>query len=358
MDESITKIIEAGTLAPSGDNCQPWRFDFIKPNILKIHLLPEADKSLYNFKNRGSYIAHGAFIENMKIIAPSFGYELEVELFPEEENELCTAQIRFVKNDTVVQNKMLESALFERTTNRKPYKTTELSDEITSQIQNSIASFNSISLKFVVDRKKIKAVAKHISLNEQLMLENKYIHDTLFNLVRWTETEEKKYKNGLYLKTLELSIPQQKAFSVFRRWSILKFLNVVLRVSKLLPKASAKNYRSSGSICAFTINALTPKEYIIAGMAIERAWITAVSLGYAMQPITAIPYLAQRIIDNDASKLSAYEQEKILKSNNGIRSLFELSDSQSIAMILRIGKAEPSSARSCRIPLCEKITIK
>ena len=41
-DELINQILEAGRLAPSGTNRQPWRFQVIKEGELKKHLLEEA----------------------------------------------------------------------------------------------------------------------------------------------------------------------------------------------------------------------------------------------------------------------------------------------------------------------------
>jgi nitroreductase len=41
-DELIAQILEAGRLAPSGTNRQPWRFQVIKPGELKDRLVEEA----------------------------------------------------------------------------------------------------------------------------------------------------------------------------------------------------------------------------------------------------------------------------------------------------------------------------
>jgi len=47
MKEVIKKIIEAGIMAPSGENCQPWRFE-VRGNKISIFNIPERDTSLYN----------------------------------------------------------------------------------------------------------------------------------------------------------------------------------------------------------------------------------------------------------------------------------------------------------------------
>ncbi len=69
----MQKILEAGVRAPSGENCQPWRF-VVAGDTLSIFNIPERDLSPYNFNQLGSMVAHGALIENIVIAATAFGY--------------------------------------------------------------------------------------------------------------------------------------------------------------------------------------------------------------------------------------------------------------------------------------------
>ena len=82
IDTTIIKeIIRDGSLAPSGENCQPWRF-FVKKNEIEIFNVSEADQSLYNSKQKGTYVSHGALIENIVISASKHGYDTDVQIFP------------------------------------------------------------------------------------------------------------------------------------------------------------------------------------------------------------------------------------------------------------------------------------
>ena len=62
----IKKILEAAVHAPSGENCQPWRFE-IRGDEIGVFNLPKKDQSLYNEGQMASYVAHGALIENILI---------------------------------------------------------------------------------------------------------------------------------------------------------------------------------------------------------------------------------------------------------------------------------------------------
>ena len=81
MNERIRKILEAAIQAPSGDNCQPWRFA-VSSNRIDLYDDPAADTSYYNFQQRASLVAHGALLENIALVAPTVGFKVVFNLFP------------------------------------------------------------------------------------------------------------------------------------------------------------------------------------------------------------------------------------------------------------------------------------
>jgi hypothetical protein len=74
------EIIADGVKAPSGENSQPWRF-IVEGNVLYTCNIDERDKTPYNFSQHGSYIAHGALIENIAISASHYGLSSPGEIF-------------------------------------------------------------------------------------------------------------------------------------------------------------------------------------------------------------------------------------------------------------------------------------
>ena len=61
--DQIEQIIRELVNAPSGDNSQPWRFEMGDSEVRLFNLVGR-DATLFNFKNRGDFLAHGALIEN------------------------------------------------------------------------------------------------------------------------------------------------------------------------------------------------------------------------------------------------------------------------------------------------------
>ena len=120
------KIIDAANHAPSGDNCQPWRF-VVKDKEIYIYLLPERDTSLYSWGDRASIIANGAAIENAIIAANHLEFEADLTIFPNSAEPLLTAKIHLSPSEKKP-NDLYES-IFKRCTNRKPYSEFNLTDE-------------------------------------------------------------------------------------------------------------------------------------------------------------------------------------------------------------------------------------
>ena len=100
LQYNIKKIIEVAVNAPSGSNSQPWRFK-VREGVIEIIAEPEKDHPILNFRNRGTWIAHGALIENIVILASAFGYKAGVSIFPNKNEKNITARISLIANHVV-----------------------------------------------------------------------------------------------------------------------------------------------------------------------------------------------------------------------------------------------------------------
>src|SRR3989344_5468624 len=93
MQKVLEEILNIAVNAPSGHNSQPWRFS-IKEGVLLVSNIPNKDKTLFNYKQRGSFIAHGAVIENIAILASTKGLQANITILPEGENSDVMAEIQ------------------------------------------------------------------------------------------------------------------------------------------------------------------------------------------------------------------------------------------------------------------------
>jgi hypothetical protein len=342
--ELLSEMLARAVYAPSGDNSQPWRFRLGEGTITLLNT-PDADGTQYNYNQRGSYFAHGALIENLSILAGEKGYALDITLFPPEKD--VTAIIAFKSKESAADP--LANEIERRSTNRKPYKRIPLDAAGRDRMLGAVKKESGVQLRFLEERGAVDSLATTVSVNEQLLMENRTLHDFLFGIIRWSKEEEKKTP-GLYLKTMELPPPVQILFRfVLKHWSAVELLNHI-GLSKFIPKQSAPVYAASSAFGAIILSGNSNADFAAAGRAFERVWLTANIEHMSIQPVTAIPYLAQRVKEGAASAFTKEHQELIRKKYATIASAFHLEGSEHIAMLFRIGYGDRPTATSSKLP--------
>lgn len=339
------KIIEAGVQAPSGENSQPWRFK-ISGNEINLENASEADQSLYNFRQRGSLVSHGAAIENMTIAARFLGYEQKITIFPEPTNHKLVAKISLTKSSE--KNEPLYPYIKKRATNRKVYTKEKLSEATKKALLKTNFDISGARVLIAEEQEEVEALAEAASANEKVMLQNEPIHDFFFSHVRWTKIEDDKYKNGFYLKTLELAPPQVAVFRILRNWRMQKFLNHV-GILKFIAKENAKVYAQAGAFVAITTDTFDDVAFVDAGRITLRLWLELCRAGWSVQPLTGALFLKQSA-DADPRKFSNKERKTLDDAVQNIRRTFGVTR-DNVIMMFRVGKSDPPTARSSRFSL-------
>jgi hypothetical protein len=343
IKEDIKNIIYESIWAPSGDNAQPWRFE-VENNAIKVFVVPERDTSLYNFNQNASLVAIGALIENIKISSMTYGYRTSINLFPKEDNFNLIATILLEKSEAI--NHPLYPYIKERVTNRKPYKTGPILKEHIDEILKLEKKYSDIFIVLNDNRNDIEKLTQLTSLNEKIVLENKNLHDFLFNHITWSEKADLE-KKGFFIKTLELKGPQLFAFKLFRFWWVLNLFNKI-GVSNLVAKDNAKIYKQSGAFIAIISNDNSKISFLKSGMLTQEFWLLCTKFNISVQPLTGIPFLYHRIIKEEKESLSKNHIALIKDAYIKIKNIFNIKD-QEIIMMFRIGYASKPSARCKRL---------
>lgn len=346
---SIKTILESAMRAPSGDNCQPWRF-VIKNNSINILNLPERDTSLYNFRQRASLVAHGALLENITITSHALGYDAEIKPFPDKINPNLVATVELKKSD--IRDEPLHLYISRRSTNRKQYRPAPLTAEQRIGLLNMSRGLSSGEVRLLEGPREKALLAKAIGINDKLVFENRNLHSFLFEHIRWTEEEALKTRDGLDIKTLELSPPQTIGFRLLKNWSLLQKLNK-LGLSGVIAKQAEKLCLSSSAIGIVIVSGNTDEDFLTGGRLVQRVWLEATRTGLAFQPMTGITFLVQRVMAGDKKELSTANVKLIMDAYEPIRTAFGL-EKETIVLLFRIGHSDPPSSRSLRLPI-EKV---
>lgn len=343
ISPKLERILEAGNAAPSGENCQPWRFR-VSGATIDVLLLPERDQSAYSWGQRASYLAVGAALENIAIAASVEGYRVDVVYFPDVNNQMLVARVSLIVDANAVSDP-LSRYIKERITNRKPYARTPLTNA------QRIALLNAGASALVESPEFLKTLGRVGSTNEEVMLGNRALHDFFFSHVNWTSEEDSKKKIGFYIKTLELPPPAVPMFKIFQHWSVMRIL-AALGFASIVAKQNAAVNASCAAMGAFLIERTEPIDFVRVGRAIERTWLTATSLGLAFQPITGVLFFKLKIQNGEAPIFSKRERAKILSAYQRAADLFT-ANKRHVAFMFRIGKGELPSAHAVRFPLGE-----
>ncbi|MEK7138509.1 MAG: nitroreductase family protein [Patescibacteria group bacterium] len=346
MDPVIKQIIDAAIWAPSGDNSQPWRFQIIGDK-LQIFNIPNRDNPILNFQQSGSYIAHGALIENLDLLTKARGYDSTIILFPDKTNPDLIAEITLARNESDQASDNLEQYINKRHTNRKPYQTGPL-DNIAVEALKRVMGQEYGQLVVVTEREKINQLAPLLSQVERIALENKDLHRSFFRSIFWDKVKNQRGEPGLFIKTLELPPPARLLFKLLKFWSATCFANF-FGFSRLASKGNAKLYAQSGAYIAIIPKQDDPVGFVNAGRLMQRTWLTATSLGLSVQPVTGILFMARRFLSGDTGNFTQKHIDLALSAYRKITLTIDVSNKNPIAMLLRVGYGKVATARSARM---------
>ncbi len=339
--DAIIKIIEYGTHAPSGDNSQPWRFE-VTGSTIRIFNIPGKDNPILNVRNRGSFVAHGAAVQNMVIAAAELGFKSSLEIFPAGNPHLVAS---LTLREQAAQHESLFNFITERVTNRKPYKKEPLTEEEKRELRDAARGFSGGELTILEKRSELLKMARALSVTEKVALLTPELHELFFGGMLWDEEENRRGESGLYIKTIEVPPPVQFLFRLIKRWPVMRLFNAV-GFPKIAARVNAALYASSAALGAFIVND-TDEDFFHAGGALQRVWLTATKLGLAVQPVTGVLFLHQRVRSPEGHPFSRKNEEAIEEAYGIIENAFS-SQGKIIAMLFRVGKNGEPSARSYR----------
>jgi nitroreductase len=340
MKNDIDRILNLAVKAPSGDNSQPWRFE-VTENVIYVFNNPAKDLSLYNHKQIANLVALGTLIENITVASCSLGYTNEVTLFPDKDDLNLIGKIALEKN--LIPDSKISEVLSRRSSNRRPYDGRKIPEKILSKLRS--VSKEEGQIQFFDDKIKINELAKILSLNEKILLENRNLHSTLFSHVTWNKKDDDK-NHGFYIDTFEFNPIQKFLFKLLSNWQLSVFFSF-FGISNLISFENQKIYRTSSAFGLIVMPTGDNKDYIKTGIILEKLWLLATELGLSIQPTTGVNFLMKRIMDGNFNDMHRGHIELIKTSYQKLLTVCNIKNGI-ITFVFRIGHAEPPSGRTTR----------
>ncbi len=342
--EIMNYLVTAGSRAPSGDNCQPWRFEYDK-HQLEIFLDPLADDSFFNVNQTASHIACGAAVENILIAASRFKLSAQIEYFPAGDRPELVAKMSFASDNT--REDPLQRFIWERHTNRTKFNKKPIGEDKLAEIRKSTAPFDKAELVLVTDRQDINKIADIIYEADKIRSERRDLHEHLIKMIRFTNRDALDKRDGFPIKNLETGPGGELFLNICRPWAFMHLMNKI-GMGKMISSLARTGIKQSSALGLLKIRGKSCKDLIIGGQALEKVWLTCTRLGISFQPMTAITLFRQRCKLGMENDFSLNHQQLLGKIEPVYEQLFHTKNDETEIMLFRLGFGKTISCRTLR----------
>jgi len=352
--EAVRWLVAHGTLAPSAHNAQPWRFHFHRgAKLLECEHDPSHDLPTLDFEHGATWVAFGAFLESLELAAAAIGFEPKVETFPDSSRPRLVCRVRFVPRE--VEQPALLPWLAQRVTNRKRGRRVPLDGDRAGRLA-SAASAHGARLELRSAPAELDEIGALMGACDRWISFNRAIHEETMSGLRWTRAEVESQRDGIDLATLELSPTDRAGMQLLSNWPTMRTLGE-LGGGRVLEDAARKQVAAASAVGLITVPGLARESYLTGGRALERVWLTAAVCGFALQPMTSLPYLFARLERGGGEGLSEAERRGLSALLPRYRRLFATPAGHAEALLFRIGVADPPTARSLRRHLDDVLKV-
>lgn len=340
--DPLLAICHAASLAPSGGNVQPWRFELSADSL--AFELDRSKTSGMDVRFRGSYMALGAAVFNARVAAASVGRLGPVRHFPDGPSSDVVASLTF---GTGADDELasLYTAMLARCANRRRGTPAPLDLSLASQLGREVASEGG-RLHLLTDRARLDECAEILAQCERIRFLTPGLHQEMMSELRWPGQDA---TTGIDVRTLELAPSDLAALDVIRRSDVVGLLEK-WDAGDALGDGSRKAVRSSSALAVVTVEASTPTSYVRGGAAVERLWITAQRAGLGVQPVSPVFVFAVQHADFEVLGGERWGSA-LFDLSLRFRTAIGVDPATALVLVLRLSHVPPPSVRSTRLPL-------
>lgn len=346
----VREIVRWASLAPSGGNCQPWRFRFdAGAGALECWHDRARSESMLDFDDRASWLALGAALENARLACVRMGLGAEVARAPGPPG--LAWRMRLGAHDTprAAQDDALTRAVEGRSTNRRLGVRLPLPSGAAQSLAQVAADAGG-ELVLRTDPETIAEIGALVARSEKLRMLHPRLHREMVHELRWTSEEAARTGDGIDVSTLELGAADAAGLRLLRSSAVVRTLRAVGGGEGL--KKPVRRAAEGASAFGLVRAAGDPRAhatYLRGGEASERVWLMAEASGVAVQPMTAILFLLMRA-EEGGDGLDADERAELASLREGLDAIFGPRRGADI-MLLRFAVVASPTVRALRRPL-------
>lgn len=345
----IEQILDVARWAPSGDNTQPWRFETIDEQHLVVHGYDTRDHCVYDLDGHPSQMALGALLESIKIAASEHALQVEIQRRADAPETNPTFDVYF-KPDKQCRLDALLPFIPVRAVQRRPMAARPLKAQEKRRLEEAIAPAYQV-LWLDGWKNKLKA-ANLMFKNAQIRLTMPEAYQVHKSVIEWNArySEDKIPDKAVGLDPIATRLMKW----AMKSWKRVNFFNTYL-AGTVLPRIELDWL--PGIFCAAHFVLIAEKapetidDYVDAGRAMQRFWLTATKLGLQLQPemtpLIFSKYVREGIKFTEVEKVRA-KAEKLAEE---FEQLIGEQQSRRAVFIGRVGEGPAIRSRSIRLSL-------
>lgn len=345
--DPMLRILDAARWAPSGDNAQEWRFQVVSPEHLVVHGSDTRASCVFDVDGRPSQMALGALLENIRIGASAEGLRCDVQAHPASTDREPRFDVRFVRQAMLAPDP-LAAFMSKRAVQRRAMSPRALSGEERRILEASLPE--GVRVRWLEGKDKLRMAAL-MSESSKLRLSSRAAYDVHSSAIAWRST----FSND---KIPDASVGLDPLTLRLMRWTLGSFermTRVNAIVGTFLPRLELDLV--PGLLCAAHVALVldappaSTADFVRAGAAMQRFWLTAASLGLQLQP-ELMPLLCSWL-SRDGRAFSTTVKAPEASEARTMRSIAERLERvagpvEGIVFMARLGAGPRARARSTR----------
>ena len=342
----IEHILDQGRWAPSGDNTQPWRFQISGESAVVIHGFDTRAHCVYDLDGHPSQLSLGALIETISIAASAHGLKVIATRRLDVPDTQPTFDLQFVMQPSLAADPLGEH-IRSRSVQRRPMSLRPLSAAEKKALEASVGS--GFSLSWLEGFSARQRAARLMFANAKLRLTMPEAYQVHRDIIEWDAqfSQDRVPVQALGIDPITARLMRH----VLGSWERVKFFNTYL-AGTLVPRLQMDLL--PGFFCAAHFVLLAGRraqgidDYVSAGRALQRFWLTASSLGLQMQP-ELTPLIFARYVREQVrftAEPGLNDTARVLVS--GLDSLIGTRGTELAVFMGRIGAGPAARSRSTR----------
>jgi nitroreductase len=348
MSKAMRDVLDLARWAPSGDNTQPWRFSIEADDRIAVHAFDTRHDCVYDLDGHASQLSVGALLETLAIAATRFGWTTEIERREGTSDERPVFDVR-LRDDVAIGVDPLADYIVERRVQRRPLSTRRLTKSDKRALEAAVAP--RFAIRWLEAAARAKAAWLNFA-NAKIRLTIPEAYAVHRDVIEWNAHSS---EARIPAAALGASGPSL----ALMRWAMASWQRVDalnrFAAGTLAPRVELDLV--PGLACAAHAAIVAPgaprtlDDYVAAGRALQRFWLTATSLGLQFQP-EYTPLVFARYA-REGVRFSM--RERALRRARGIAArldrLLGADVAPRVVFLGRIGEGRPAQARSLRLPL-------